>query len=506
VTGLGWPVTDWVDFHARHRPDSVALDGLDSGLRLTWDALGARVARLAGALTGRLGIRAGERVAVVADDDPRVIELQFACNRIGAVFVPFNWRLAPVEIESLCRDAEPSVIVHDDSWQELAVGLRDRLAIPRIASWGCPDTELDLDQARDTSGPVAARRDHTSGQVSQVLYTSGTTGTPKGAMIPLGSLIANTMNVVDGLSLAGPPARYLSALPLFHAAGLNVMANPVLMTGGRMSIVRRFEPERVARLLGDPANGYTHFNAAPAMYQMMAEHLEGRDFSALRASMAGGSRLEPELSDRLAELGIVAQTAWGGTEMGPNLTLTPRRDRAGKVEAVGLPVRYTELRVVDPVTGRDVPRGQAGEAWCRGPSVCAGYWRRDSPFEDGWFRSGDAVRIDDDGFVVLSGRFKDMYKSGGENVFAAEVEAILIGHPAVAEVAVIGVPDPKWGEVGRAVVVPVTGGSIGLAELVEHCTGRLARYKIPKSVVTVGALPRNVLGKVTKDVVRRDHG
>jgi fatty-acyl-CoA synthase len=506
VTGTGWPVTDWVGFHARHRPASIALEGLDSGLRLSWAALDARVARLAGALRGRLGVRPGERVALVADDDPRVVELQFACIRVGAVFVPFNWRLAPAEIEVLCRDAEPAVIVHDPRWQELAVGLRDRLAIPRLASWDCPDTELDLDRARDTSDPVGARRDRTSGQVSQILYTSGTTGTPKGALIPLGSLVANTMNVVDGLSLAGPPARYLSALPLFHAAGLNVMANPVLISGGQMSIVRRFDPERVAALLGDPANGYTHFNAAPAMYQMMAEHLEGRDFAALRTSMAGGSRLEPELSDRLAELGIIAQTAWGGTEMGPNLTLTPRRDRARKVEAVGRPVRYTRLRVVDPDTGRDVPRGQTGEAWCRGPSICAGYWRQDSPFEDGWFRSGDAVHVDDDGFVVLSGRFKDMYKSGGENVFAAEVEAVLIDHPAVAEVAVIGVPDLKWGEVGRAVVVAAPGSSIGLAEIAGHCAGRLARYKVPKSVVTVEALPRNVLGKITKEALRRTHG
>jgi fatty-acyl-CoA synthase len=242
------------------------------------------------------------------------------------------------------------------------------------------------------------------------------------------------------------------------------------------------------------------------MYQMVAEHLDGRDFSALRNSVAGGSRLERELSDRLAEVGIVAQAAWGGTEMGPNLTLVPREDRARKGDTVGFPVQHSQLRVVDPGTGLDVRAGEAGEAWCRGPAICAGYWNLPSPFLDGWFRSGDAVRIDEDGFVVLTGRFKDMYKTGGENVFAAEVESVLLQHPHVAEVAVIGVPDPKWGEVGRAVVVPAAGHTVELAELVEHCADLLARYKMPKSVVTVDSLPRNVLGKVQKDVLARDHG
>jgi fatty-acyl-CoA synthase len=499
-------VTDWVAYNARRFPQVVAVEGLDSDLSLTWSALEARVGRLAGVMRGRFGLREGDRVALIADDDPRVIELQFACMRAGVVFVPFNWRLAPPEVEELCRDAEPALIVHDATWQDLAVTLREHLGIPHIGSWGCADTPVNLEAELDGARAIGERLDHTADQVVQMLYTSGTTGTPKGALITMGSLIANTANIVNGMRLTGPPARYLSALPLFHGAGLNVVANPVLMTGGTVSIVRRFDPERVTRLLGEPAEGYTHFNAAPAMYRMLAGCAPGRDFSALKAAMAGGSWMDAGLSDHLADLGLVTQSAWGAIEMGPNLSLVPREDRAPKVHTVGFPVPHTQLRVVDPATGEDVAPGESGEAWARGPSVCAGYWRREpgAGFDGtgGWFRSGDAVSLDEDGFVVLRGRFKDMYKSGGENVFAAEVEAVLAEHPKLAEVAVVGIPDAKWGEVGRAVVVPAPGETVDLADLVEHCAPRLARYKIPKSVVVVDALPRNVLGKVQKPQLR----
>jgi fatty-acyl-CoA synthase len=504
--GPAFEETDWVAYHARRRPSAIALDGLDTGLTLTWAALEDRVARLSSALSQRFGVRPGDRVALIADDDPRVIEVQLACFRLGALFVPLNWRLATPELEALSRDAEPTLLVHDRTWQDTAVTLRERAAMPGIASWDCPDTPADIEAARDGSQRLQTGVYRSGGQIGQVLYTSGTTGAPKGVMVALRSLAANTFNVFHDVAL-GPSIRYLSVLPLFHAAGLNVLANPVMMAGGRMSIARRFDPQRSAELLGDPAHGFTHFNAVPAMYQMVADAgLANWDFSGLLAAQAGAGTLAPELSDQLAEHGIIVQTSWGGTEMGPVLSLLPRGDRVRKSHTVGFPVQYTQLRVVDSDTGGDVADGAVGEAWARGPAVCPRYWRRerddDEATRQGWFRSGDAISLDEDGFVVYRGRFKDMYKSGGENVYAAEVESVLAGHPGIAEVAMIGVPDTRWGEVGCAVVVLATGAVIDLADLVEHCSGRLARYKIPTSLVTVDALPRNALGKVQKDRLR----
>jgi fatty-acyl-CoA synthase len=498
--------TDWVAYHARRSPDRIALDGIDTGLTLTWAALDGRVARLSGALAGRFGVRPGDRVALMADDDPRVIELQLACFRIGALFVPLNWRLAVAELETLCRDAQPVLLAHDAAWQHVAVTLADRVAIPALASWDCPDSLADIEAARDGADRLVASPFRSGGQTGQILYTSGTTGLPKGVMVPLRSLAANTLNIFHGISL-GPSRRYLSAVPLFHAAGLNVLANPVMIAGGRLSIVKRFDPQRVAGLLGDPANGFTHFNAVPAMYQMLADTgLGGGDFSGLIGAQAGAGTVESALSDHLAEHGIEVQTSWGSTEMGPVLTLLPRPDRVQKNHTVGFPVQHTQLRIVDADTGIDVEPGTVGEAWARGASVCTQYWRREPADDDatreGWFRSGDAISVDEDGFVLYRGRFKDMYKSGGENVYAAEVENVLITHAGVAEVAVIGVPDTRWGEVGCAVIVPAAGAAVELNDLVEHCAGRLARYKVPKSVVTVESLPRNALGKVQKDRLR----
>lgn len=499
-------VTDWVVYHARRTPHRTALDGLDTGLTLTWAALDDRVARLSGALVAKFGVVPGDRVALIADDDPRVIELQLACFRVGALFVPLNWRLARAELEALCRDAEPALLVHDAVWQDLAVSVAERVAIPAVASWDCADSPADIDAARDGADRLRAGAFRSGGQIGQVLYTSGTTGLPKGVMVPLRSLAANTLNIFHGIAL-GPSRRYLSVVPLFHAAGLNVLANPVMIAGGRMSIAKRFDPERVAGLLGDPDNGFSHFNAVPAMYQMLADSgLGAGDYSALIGAQAGAGSLETELSDHLAEHGITVQTSWGATEMGPVLTLLPREARAAKNHTVGFPVQHTQLRVVDPDSGADVADGEVGEAWARGASVCTQYWNREpddsAAAREGWFRSGDAICIDEDGFVVFRGRFKDMYKSGGENVYTAEVENVLAAHANVAEVAVIGVPDAKWGEVGCAVVVPASATGVELADLVEHCTGRLARFKHPRSVVIVESLPRNTLGKVQKDQLR----
>ena len=305
-------------------------------------------------------------------------------------------------------------------------------------------------------------------------------------------------------------SRHLAMLPFFHAAGLNAITNPVLMNGGRVVVARRFDPELAVRTISDPANRMTHFSGAPAMYQVMADQPDHGDYSTMVLGQVGGGYLAPDLMNGFAERGLICCSGYGATEMGPSATNVPPADALRKPTSLGIPVQHTHLRVVNE-DGEDAAVGEIGEVWVSGPAITKGYWRRDvdvdGAFHDGWFRSGDAVRADDDGFLYMTGRFKDMYKSGGENVFMAEVEAVLIEHPAVTEVAIIGVRDARWGEVGRAVVVPAAGSEVDLESIRQFCAPRLAKFKIPASVVVLDEpLPRNVTGKVIKAELRSRFG
>ncbi|MFE9924351.1 class I adenylate-forming enzyme family protein [Streptomyces sp. NPDC005774] len=498
-------LTDWVSYNARRHGPEIAVESLDSGRQLTWSEFEDRVARLSSVL-GDLGIRRGDRVGLIADDDWRVLALQFACIRTGAVFVPFNWRLTVNEIAVLCEDAELGLLIHDATWQDTATKLGEQLGVP-LAGWSCTDVRNDIDALMDRAAPIRGTGPYSGEQTAQLLYTSGTTGLPKGALITLGGLAWHALNVQHDMCIGSPPARYLSALPLFHAAGLNAIVNPTLMAGGRVSVLRRFDPARVAELLGDAGHGFTHFNAAPVMYRMVMEHAsDSADFSHIRAGMVGGGAIPADVGAYFSEHGLELQAGWGATEMGPSMTLMPKASRVEKAHTVGIPVQHVQIRVVDPVTLEDAAPGEIGEAWVRGPSISPGYWRRDPENDEatvaGWFKSGDAVSIDEDGFVALRGRFKDMYKSGGENVFCAEVERIISSHCDVQDAAVVGVPHEKWGEVGYAVVVPEAGRTVDESDLIAHVAARLAKYKVPAKVVVVDDFPRNVTGKIQKNVLR----
>ncbi|GGJ41001.1 class I adenylate-forming enzyme family protein [Streptomyces brasiliensis] len=498
-------LTDWVTYNADRYGSEVAVESLDTGRQVTWIELEDRIARLSSVLVD-LGIRHGDRVGLIADDDWRVLALQFACIRTGAIFVPFNWRLTVNEIEVLCNDAELGLLIHDATWQDTATKLGEHLGV-QLAGWSCADVRNDIDALMDLATPIRSTGHYAGDQIAQILYTSGTTGLPKGALITLGGLAWHAMNVQHEMRIGSPPARYLSALPLFHAAGLNAIVNPTLMAGGRIGILRRFDPARTAELLGDKRHGFTHFNAAPVMYRMVMENVSGpADFSHIHAGMVGGGAIPTDVGSYFSERGLELQAGWGATEMGPSVTLMPKASRVAKAHTVGFPVQHVQIRIVDPATNEEVASGEVGEAWVRGPSISPGYWRRDPETDEdsvaGWFKCGDAVSIDEEGFVVLRGRFKDMYKSGGENVFCAEVERVIASHRDVQDAAVVGMPHEKWGEVGYAVVVPETGRTVDESDLIAHVASRLAKYKVPTKVVVVEDFPRNVTGKIQKNVLR----
>ncbi len=500
---------DWVEYHRKRSGDWPTLESVDTGEVLTWTMLDDRVGRLAHFLWDVHGIRKGDRVVVVAENDIRVLVLQFACIRLGAIMVPLNWRLAPVELVALGQDADPAMVIHDDAWAEAADRIVAACDLETTLSWGSGQPGNDFDRGIDAASRMGASRDNVLDDPTNILYTSGTTGVPKGAFVTNKTLLWQGINCTLTSDLTGTGTKQLNPLPLFHAGGLTTLASGILMSGGCVAVVRRFDPELCLAWLADPDHGITHFNSPPVMWQGIAE-VEGcatADFSHIRHCHVAGSIMPLELFELWRAHGVAIQQHYGGTEMGPTATALPAQDAFRKVGSCGLPVMHTQIRIVD-ADAHDVAPGADGEIWLQGPSVSPGYWRRpdEDCFRNGWFRTGDGARQDDEGYFFLTDRIKDVFKSGGESVFPAEVERLLMELPAIAEVAVIGISHDRWGEVGRAVVVPADGTSVTVEDLAAQLDGRLARYKIPRSLVLVDALPRNALGKLDKKALRATYG
>lgn len=504
---------DWVAYHANHRPDAPALGSADDATMLSWSELDDRVGRLARVLHNR-GVGKGDRILVVAENDPRVFETQFAAMRLGALMVPLNWRLALAEITDIALDAEAQLIVYDVEWSHVADAVANKVGIPQRLSWASGMSEYD--DAVGGAEHIGPRGDLTLDEPTHILYTSGTTGFPKGVLSTHGTLLWQAFNTAHTTKFAEPGNHHLNPMPLFHAGGLNVMANPILYFGGAVSTMRRFAPDDVLTALTQSAVPVTHFAAIPLMYRRIAGHVDfhAADFSSARQFIVAGAIAEPELLQLWADRGVLLQPQYGGTEHGPMATAldytagsaTAAFEKA-KAGSTGKAALHTEIRLVDQ-NGNDVPEGHIGEIWLRGPSVTPGYWRTGTAehFTDGWYRTGDSARRDAEGYYYLSGRVKEMFKSGGENVYPAEIERILSTHPKVSDVAVIGIQHDVWGEAGMAVVVPAQPHDPPtLDELNQFAETQLARFKLPKALRVVDELPRNVTGKLSRAALKEQY-
>ncbi len=502
--------TDLVHYHSRRRPDLPAIEDVRAGEVTSWRELEDRVAGLAGALADDLGVGRGDRVAVLAANHPWVLVLQFACMRIGAMLVPLNFRLAQPELEFCCHDCEPVVLVHDAAWADVAALLGAAAGVPRLASFGVDNAGYDIVAAAETAAPRAARPITDVTDPVQLIYTSGTTGRPKAAICTHRMLHYQMLNSLDPYELTSR-SRYLAVLPFFHAAGLNSMTNPILALGGTVAVLPAFDPVEVVGLLADPGRAFTHFSAAPVMYQVMARvpAFADADFSHLRHGQVGGGFLNYVVTKAFHDRGWPLSPGYGATEMGPIVSVVRPKDTLTKFGSCGDPVQYTNIRIVGS-DGQDVAVGEAGELWANGPAVTAGYWRRerssDPAFSGEWFRTGDAIKRDTDGFLTMVDRFKDMYKSGGENVYPAEVERVLHEHPGVADAAVVPIADERWGEVGRALIMLKPGAELDRDGLTEHCRQRLAKYKVPAEFMAVEPFERNVTGKLPKAELKKRYG
>ncbi len=493
---------DWFAQWARTSPQRVALHEVETGRSLHYGELSARGWRLANALAA-LGVGPGDRVALVARNRIESFELLVACLRLGAAYTPLNWRLAVAELSDIVAHCEPRVLVYDGESAALANGILAAHPSLRGVALGERARGTDaayeglLESAADTGVAVA----HPESALAMLLYTSGTTGRPKGVMVPHRQLFWNAVNTVWACDTS-PRDRVLAFLPLFHTGGLNSLATPTLYRGGTVVLMQGFDPERSLKTI--EARRITATVAVPTMYQMLADAgLDAHDCSSLTALLCGGAACPDRLLDFYIDRGFAFRQGFGMTEVGPNCFSVPPWEVGRRRGIVGQVVLHGAAKLVDD-DGREVPTGEVGELCLSGPHVCAGYWRDPdataAAIRDGWMHTGDYARQDAEGYFYVSGRKKDMFISGGENVYPAEIENVVLDFPGVAEVAVVGVPDERWGEVGLAAVVGDEG--LDLEALRAHCQAKLARFKVPKRFERVGELPKNASGKVTKPAVR----
>ncbi|MFC8434761.1 long-chain fatty acid--CoA ligase [Streptomyces sp. NPDC057253] len=494
--GLGsWPAR-----RARKTPHRTAL--IHGATTLSYAELHTRVTRLAHALRAR-GIRRGDRVAYLGPNHPSYLETLFAAGVLGAVFVPLNTRLAGPEIGYQLSDSGARALVYGPSHAGLVAGLPGSTDVRTYVEVGAEYEQLLAEAAAEPIDEPVAPDD-----TCIIMYTSGTTGRPKGAMLTHGNLTWNAINVLVDTDLIADERALVSA-PLFHTAGLNMLTLPVLLKGGTCVLVEAFDPNATFDLIEQ--HRITFMFGVPTMFEQVARHPRwaDADLSSLRILTCGGSPVSTPLIAAYQERGLTFLQGYGMTEASPGTLFLDAEHAISKAGSAGVPHFFSDVRVVRPDLA-PVDADETGEVVLRGPHVMPGYWglpeETAASFADGWFRSGDAARVDEDGYVFIVDRIKDMIISGGENIYPAEIEDLLLAHPDIAECAVIGVPDEKWGEVPRAVVVPREGALPDPDEVLASLAGRLAKYKIPKSVVVADELPRTASGKLLKSRVRKRYG
>lgn len=485
----GWPAR-----RARISPERAALVFDDE--TTTYAELSLRITKLAAGLRAA-GVSEGDRVAYLGPNHPAFVETLFATTALGGIFVPLNFRLTAPEIEHILADSGARVLIYAPQSAKVVQGLETVPA--KVVALEDPEPgeghyETWLAEGDETPIDVAVAAD----DVALILYTSGTTGRPKGAMLTHANLLWNTFNLLIGVDVGGDEVTLVTA-PLFHIAALAQTLLPTVVKGGCALITASWDVDRCYDLI--EKYGVTWMFGVTTMYAALAAspRWAAADLSSVRSLICGGASIPEELVRTYQRRGLVFCAGYGMTETAPGVTFLEARESGGRVGSAGVPVFFADVRL-------DAPGHRPGEVLVKGPNVTPGYWRNPEATaaaftEDGWFRTGDLATVDEDGHFRIVDRLKDMFISGGENVYPAEVENVLFEHPAVMEAAVIGVPDAKWGEVGCAFVV--ASGDVTGDELREFLLGRLAKYKVPARFEFVERLPRTASGKVRKAELRR---
>ena len=503
-------VIDWLLKQANNHPNKTALVDLATNRRFTYRQFNERASRFGEFLRDRWGIRMGDRVAVLAHNSSDYFEMLYGCGKIGAIMVCLNWRLSVVEHRGVIQDSAPRALVFGHEFDEAAKELLAHGGIEHAMRLG-PSAEgvTSYEEAlASASGSTVEMPCWSMDDVWYLLYTSGTTGKPKGVIQTYGMTFFNGVNAMHAAKLSRDDVL-LSVLPFFHTGGLNLYANPLFQCGGSVVIMKQFDVDKTMELLEGEV---TVMFGVPAIYLFLSQHARfaAADFSRVRSWACGGAPISKTLLEQYLAKNVTICFGFGMTETGPTAFLTDEATARTKVGTVGRPVTYTLTKVVDPTTRRELGANQRGELLLKGPGITPGYWNNaeatKNAFQDGWLCSGDVAYYDEDGDYYIVDRSKDMYISGGENVYPAELENVIFQMPEVAEVAVIGVADAKWGEVGKAIVALKPGKAATADEITAFCRARLAGYKAPKHYEFVPALPRNAAGKVEKPKLREMFG
>ncbi len=525
VEGIG----NWIRRRAVKSRDFPAIVFRDR--EVTYRELSDRVDRLAFALAAR-GVVKGTRVAYLGGNSPAFIESMFATTLLGAIFVPLNTRLAVPEIAFQLDDSEAAVLISTLPLETTAAAAADARGIRRISvddaespsaislpasvedyelvMAGTPQ-ELEIAEPFQypprlvgVDGPMITLDDP-----ALIIYTSGTTGSPKGAVLTHGNLTWNTLATIVDYDVTSR-SRWILISPLFHVASLGMGLLPTLLKGGAVLLQERFVASEALAAI-DRLKA-THISGVPTTYQMMMEDPDWltADISSLETMTCGGSPVPRHVIDAYAARGLAFSGGYGMTEAAPGVSMIPPWEAERKVGSSGVQMFFTRFRIRDTESGDIVGPGGHGEIEASGPNIMASYWNRPDATaaaftDDGWFRTGDIGVTDEEGFLTVADRVKDMIISGGENVYSAEVELAIAAIEGVTGVAVVGLPDDRWGEVPHAVVTLAPGVELTAESLSAHLTGRLARYKIPRTLDVVGELPRTASGKVQKQELRRQY-
>ena len=492
-------IANWIKQRAYLEPQDTILK--DGPLTLSNEEFYQRVLGEVSYLRSR-GVRSGDRVAVMLYNSSLFLELFFACAHVGAILVPLNYRLAGAELKYLIEDSGSSFLILDEVFREKAEPVGQDSEFKVFVNQDNRNTLYSPLGSFESSGGVMPEESVSMDTPLLIMYTSGTTGRPKGATLSHGNILWNSiMHLREGFF----KEKCLANAPFFHVAGLNISALQTLYCRGSLVIEKSFNPSSTLELI--EKERITCMFAAPTMMDMLARDplFETVDFSSVRYIIAGSAPVPVMLIERFHERGVKIRQAYGLTEASPAGCILHDEHALAKQGSCGKEMFHLEIRMVDE-NGKDVQVGDVGEVIIKGPNVMLGYWKNPEAtretIRDGWLWTGDMGKKDEDGFIYIVDRKKDLIISGGENISPAEVESVLIEHADVAQVAVIGVPDEKWGEVPIAFVVTEPGKTPSSEEFIKFCQPRIAKYKIPAAFQFASELPRNAMGKVNKSLLK----